>query len=966
MVAFEGRHQVSQETLKSKSDSCSMISEVHSRAAMDYCRKTRSLQQDCRKARTQLHLCPWLLMFLLALLFGIASSAQIVSNDIDSVHIDSPANKEDAVKVNWGVADTSAAVGKVFNFHIPQDAFQGNVHSYTVVESGKNALPSWLTFDTELQALQGVPGPSDKGQYNLEVIAHNDDTLSKATDIFSLVVKDDSPHVSSSKPLKSMGKTAAKAVNCQQGDPVTMVTIVVDTDLDQLLPISKIDLANKLTSHLNIAAEMLKMAPVGDQDKFDTSALVAGPGDAKSSKFSGAFFSWLVGCGKVEPDHMPVLQQVETTSANGEMSTAIGHGIVGWHVTNSRLKPTVKRVRRQVRATATPSIILAPPSKLPVATITSTDKGMGVDPKMTRVVPSMVSPTFSVVQPTEKAPEIKPMSSRERPPKASATAAEIQPTRVVDMEATKTVTTDDGIKTIPDRMYTDKPEMTRSEVLEPSMVMPGEEKTKKTDMLPTTTEMTQEPTGDTRPTGATQVPTVLTTTRAPTTRPTPRRTPRPKTPPQPVHPFPCPNDGIDRNPDVWERIEHVMIHDGEHLRFKIPENAFYDCDDGNTRSLVIDVVTDTKEVIKDKISWLRYDQKKQLLVGLPLAEDRGVYKLLVIGRDSKGAVVRQNFNIEVLSSKMDREVNHEFAFTIDYDYDKFMSDPRNRIDLANRIARLYGDKNPKRMTVTKIERGSVVYSWTNNSLPTDGCPVEDIVDLMGKFLTKNMTLTEEAKRAMGPYTITQAAAVPQGSCANVDFDEQFLASEIKPKATPPYQTVPSPEPKPEGGDDDEVDTSKDDDDSDDIYITTVVPAVVIVAILFIALIIACCLYRKKRKGKMNMQDHHTFVNKGIPVIFPDELQDKPSDSSKPLIMEKEKPPNPPPGYRRSSSESPGSTPPSNHKDHAAATDDQEMDENDVTSPLYRPPPPVTASSENKQPRPHVQPAYRNPPPYVPP
>lgn len=137
MVAFEGRLQVSQETLKSKSDfSCSMISEVHRPAAMDYCRKTQCVKPNCCKARMQLNLCPWLLIVWLALLFGIASSAQIVSNDINSVHIDSPANNEDAVKVNWGVADTWAAVGKVFNFHIPQDAFQGKVHSYTVRLSG--------------------------------------------------------------------------------------------------------------------------------------------------------------------------------------------------------------------------------------------------------------------------------------------------------------------------------------------------------------------------------------------------------------------------------------------------------------------------------------------------------------------------------------------------------------------------------------------------------------------------------------------------------------------------------------------------------------------------------------------------------------------------------------------------------------------------------------------------------------
>ncbi len=45
---------------------------------------------------------------------------------------------------------------------------------------------------------------------------------------------------------------------------------------------------------------------------------------------------WEVGCGNVNANHMPILQQLESTSSDSSMSQAVGHGIIGWHVTNNK------------------------------------------------------------------------------------------------------------------------------------------------------------------------------------------------------------------------------------------------------------------------------------------------------------------------------------------------------------------------------------------------------------------------------------------------------------------------------------------------------------------------------------------------------------------------------------------------------------------------------------------------------
>ena len=59
-------------------------------------------------------------------------------------------------------------------------------------------------------------------------------------------------------------------------------------------------------------------------------------GDVKKPTQPGAVMQWEVGCGNVNANHMPILQQLEATSSDSTKSKAVGHGIIGWHVTNNK------------------------------------------------------------------------------------------------------------------------------------------------------------------------------------------------------------------------------------------------------------------------------------------------------------------------------------------------------------------------------------------------------------------------------------------------------------------------------------------------------------------------------------------------------------------------------------------------------------------------------------------------------
>lgn len=219
----------------------------------------------------------------------------------------------------------------------------------------------------------------------------------------------------------------------------------------------------------------------------------------------------------------------------------------------------------------------------------------------------------------------------------------------------------------------------------------------------------------------------------------------------------------------------------------------------------------------------------------------------------------------------------------------------------------------------------------NVSLPTDRCPDEEIKQLKKVLIRENEgSLTERVDEIMGPeFTVMSVSFDSKGACA----------------IGIPIVAAPEMPPNIAGSNEDASKTV----DSDDYIITFIIPIVVIVCMIVIAALIACILYRRRRSGKMSVGDdeeRQAFRSKGIPVIFQDELDEKPDPSNKtPVIMKEEKPPLlPPPEYKdvNSSSPTPSHTP-------------------------YHPPPPFTAPRENaRNSRPKPTPAYRKPPPYVPP
>ena len=75
----------------------------------------------------------------------------------------------------------------------------------------------------------------------------------------------------------------------------------------------------------------------------------------------------------MEHGHFPVLQKLDDDSGSGTMGKALGHPVIGWRVTNTRLQQhALKRRRRQARATPTPVVTIAPPTSTDAAVVGDT------------------------------------------------------------------------------------------------------------------------------------------------------------------------------------------------------------------------------------------------------------------------------------------------------------------------------------------------------------------------------------------------------------------------------------------------------------------------------------------------------------------------------------------------------------------------------------------------------------------
>ncbi|KAM4741333.1 dystroglycan 1 [Anableps anableps] len=426
------------------------------------------------------------------------------------------------------------------------------------------------------------------------------------------------------------------------------------------------------------------------------------------------------------------------------------------------------------------------------------------------------------------------------------------------------------------------------------------------------------------------------------------KTTTPKTPSTKAPTVSTPSPGViydpfNEKPVLRNPIDQVNALVGTYFEVKIPSDTFFDKEDGTTDKLRLTLRQNHKDVVGEE-SWIQFNTTSQLLYGLPDVQHIGKHEYFMQATDKGGLNAIDAFEVRVNRWPVNDKTPVIFTARFEGEPRLITNNIHKKILLVKKLAYVLGDRNSSTVSLRNISKGSIVVEWTNTSLPQHPCPKEQLRNMSRTLGDADGRPSQKFRNYMGPdFSPLEVKVRGRASCRTYSF-------------IPPAEIdIPEPSTVTPG-----LGSSR--HSTDDVYLHTVIPAVVVAAILLIAGIIAMICYRKKRRGKLTIEDQATFIKKGVPIIFADELDDSkpPPSSSMPLILQEEKPPLPPPEYPNMAS--PETTPLNQEMlgEYTALRDE------DPNAPPYQPPPPFTAPMEGKGSRPKNMTPYRSPPPYVPP
>ncbi|EAT34625.1 AAEL013147-PA [Aedes aegypti] len=375
-------------------------------------------------------------------------------------------------------------------------------------------------------------------------------------------------------------------------------------------------------------------------------------------------------------------------------------------------------------------------------------------------------------------------------------------------------------------------------------------------------------------------------------------------------------------PTTRNQVDRVNATVGHLLVYKVPADSFYDPEDEN--DLKLKLLTTERNPL-DQHHWLQFDSKNQEFFGVPQTQDVGHKEYLLIAEDREGLTATDALVVVVHQPHYKRDYSVLFELTLDTTLEQF-STAQSQRRFIERLAMVFGDSNTNYIQIRKIhpmrhvDQVQVTFFNTTLYRQHQRCPDEEIEALRNMLLYQDGTVRTKVRDILGQeFNLVNMSMIPMGTCQG--FDTPIHVTNEPEKAVPPPIA------------------------KDDYLLTVVLPAVIILAMLLIAFIIACILYRRRLTGKMELgtdEERKSFRSKGIPVIFQDELDEKPEIGNKsPVILKDEKPPLLPPSYSSTNNDG----------------ENEDVDE-------YVPPPAVVMGGRESRGKSPVTPSYRRPPPYV--
>lgn len=319
--------------------------------------------------------------------------------------------------------------------------------------------------------------------------------------------------------------------------------------------------------------------------------------------------------------------------------------------------------------------------------------------------------------------------------------------------------------------------------------------------------------------------------------------------------------------------------------------------------------------------WLQFDIASQTINGLPLDEhvpDGILGQVLVLrARDNNSAETFDAFEVLVVPSET--PVVQELKVRITNEFATF--NLALKLALLKKIAAYYDDADESKIRVLTFSPGSVIMTWTNDSLPTDKCDEEKLQYVTNKMLLPNGEVREEFREALQGFPVVSASQERFSVC-----NGSFIASTETP-----------------------IDPARKEARVEEhLWYKHVLVGLLIV--LIIVVLAALLIWYCRRRRPKPLEEKRTF-KKRKPIVLGPEIELKPLPG-KPLVLPDDDPSLPSSYISETSFNKP------------TYSDDEDEEDYGKRRPsvVYEPPPPFYPPQDD-YPRNSPPPAYLMPPMY---
>lgn len=151
---------------------------------------------------------------------------------------------------------------------------------------GQASLPRWLHWNSSSRTLEGIPLEEDRGVHYISVSIYNNTASTSSSEVFSIEVHPEDFLEPDWTALASADVGDVQPFTCEEEEPVTVLTVIMDADLTKMSSSQRVELLDKMKSFSGVGLQHMKIMPVVNNRLFDMSAFMAGPGNAKKVRQS--------------------------------------------------------------------------------------------------------------------------------------------------------------------------------------------------------------------------------------------------------------------------------------------------------------------------------------------------------------------------------------------------------------------------------------------------------------------------------------------------------------------------------------------------------------------------------------------------------------------------------------------------------------------------------------------------------